>query len=108
MKKSQYILLGILVVLVSLGILQESLKTEPISWYPSYADFDDRPLGSEVFYNLMQTTDVVKNQETINQNPYQFFEANENQKGDMIFFNSYVNLTESEVESTLNWVDQGQ
>lgn len=107
MKKSQYILLGILVVLVSLGILQESLKTEPISWYPSYADFDDRPLGSEVFYNLMQTTDVVRQQKTINQNPYQFFEANENKKGDIIFFNSYVNLTEAEVESTLDWVDKG-
>jgi hypothetical protein len=96
-----------LVVLVSLGILQESLKTEPISWYPSYADFDDRPLGSEVFYNLMQTTDVVRQQKTINQNPYQFFEANENKKGDIIFFNSYVNLTEAEVESTLDWVDKG-
>jgi len=107
LKKSQYILLGILVVLVSLGILQESLKTEPISWYPSYADFDDRPLGSEVFYNLMQTTDVVRQQKTINQNPYQFFEANENKKGDIIFFNSYVNLTEAEVESTLDWVDKG-
>ena len=90
-----------------MGILQESLKTEPISWYPSYADFDDRPLGSEVFYDLMQTTDVVRQQKTINQNPYQFFEANENKKGDIIFFNSYVNLTEAEVESTLNWVDQG-
>ena len=107
MKKSQYILLGILVVLVSLGILQESLKTEPISWYPSYADFDDSPLGSEVFYNLMQTTDVVEEQDIIDKNPYQFFEANENKKGDIIFFNSYVNLTESEVESTLEWVDQG-
>jgi hypothetical protein len=92
---------------VSLGILQESLKTEPISWYPSYADFDDRPLGSEVFYNLMQTTDVIENQETITRNPYQFFESNKKEKGDIIFFNSYVNLTDAEVESTLEWVNQG-
>lgn len=107
MKRSQYILLGILIILVSLGILQESLKTEPISWYPSYADFDDRPLGSEVFYNLMQTTDVIENQETITRNPYQFFESNKKEKGDIIFFNSYVNLTDAEVESTLEWVNQG-
>ena len=107
MKRSQYILLGILIILVSLGILQESLKTEPISWYPSYADFDDRPLGSEVFYNLMQTTDVIENQETITRNPYQFFESSNKEKGDIIFFNSYVNLTDAEVESTLEWVNQG-
>ena len=107
MKRSQYILLGILIILVSLGILQESLKTEPISWYPSYADFDDRPLGSEVFYNLMQTTDVIENQETITRNAYQFFESNKKEKGDIIFFNSYVNLTDAEVESTLEWVNQG-
>lgn len=107
MKRSQYILLGILIILVSLGILQESLKTEPISWYPSYADFDDRPLGSEVFYNLMQTTEVIENQETITRNAYQFFESNKKEKGNIIFFNSYVNLTDAEVESTLEWVNQG-
>lgn len=107
MKKSRSILIGILVLLVTLGILQETLRSEPISWYPSYADFDDRPLGSEVFYNLLQTTDVASDQRIIGQNPYQFFEAHQDQKADLLFFNSYVNLTEQEVGSALEWVDKG-
>ena len=107
MKKSRYILISILVLLVTLGILQETLRSEPISWYPSYADFDDRPLGSEVFYNLLLTTDVASDQKEISENPYQFFEAHQEEDADLMFFNSYVNLTEQEVGSALEWVEKG-
>lgn len=107
MKKSQYIILGFLILIVTLAILQETLKSKPISWYPSYADFDDRPLGSEIFYDLLSSTEVVKNKKNISQNPYLFFEKNEDGYGDIIFFNSYVNFTDAEIKSALKWVEKG-
>lgn len=103
-KKNLYI--G-LIVLVFIGIMGlEYTKTKPINWSPSYTYDSKIPFGCYIFGDWLEEnySGQVKH---IHQSPYLFLD-NKTSKGDTyLFINDDVQLDNTSIEKTLEWVAQG-
>ncbi|MFN2262068.1 MAG: DUF4350 domain-containing protein [Psychroflexus sp.] len=103
-KTKKTIMYGVLALIVFTMIL-ELTKDEPIDWTPSYVSDDNRPLGSEIFFENLQD----KSQQIINKSkpPFEEFNKGNIGNGTYFFLNNYVSLSNEETDQIFNWVSQG-
>lgn len=86
-------------------VFLEAKQPESINWNPSYAHIDKIPLGSFVFYEILQKKYPQKLQK-IKQPPFEFL-IDSGQKGTYFFLNQGIGFGEAELNKLLTWTAKG-
>lgn len=103
-RKTKGLLWG-LIGLIILVIVLDATADKPVDWTPSYIHTDAKPLGSEVFYQGLQS--VAQDLQLQGKSPFDVFQDSIKLSGTYFFLNSYVNITNEESTQLLNWVKEG-
>jgi hypothetical protein len=106
MKKSQYIGVAVVALLIVFLIVLEASKTPELNWGSSYHKVDKIPMGGMVFYENFKSWAGPERFQEINIPPYEFIDS-EPGTGTYFFFNSSVYFDQSETRKILNWVGEG-
>lgn len=101
------VIAGILLIAIAMLIYLESGEKEQINWFPSYAKNDKIPLGTYVVYDLFKNSRSDQPFKDIDQPPYSLLADSSDLTGAYVFINDYVDFDQSEAESLLTWVSQG-
>ena len=107
MSKKFKILAGFLLLGLGTLIYLESSEEAPINWFPSYAQKDKIPYGSYVLYNTLKDARTDGDIVEVFRPPYEFLADSSDQKGTYFFLNDYIYFDDTESESLLAWVAQG-
>ncbi|EDP70319.1 hypothetical protein FBALC1_06168 [Flavobacteriales bacterium ALC-1] len=97
-----YITLILLTILAIVAL--EMNKPKKLNWFPSYAIHHKIPFGSYVFNEQLQR--VSNDVKLIDRPPFEYLKDNDI-KGTYVFFNGGINFGEQELNSILDWVDEG-
>ena len=96
------------IVLVALSfiiiVFLEMTKPKDINWYPSYATHHKIPFGSYVFNE--QLNRISNNITPVERPPFEFLEET-NVEGTYLFYNGGINFGKEELNTLLDWVDNG-
>ncbi len=105
MTKFQKTFLLFFLLLLAALVYLESIKPQPISWFPSYAKEDRIPYGTFVLFDLLKEN-FKTDFEEINQPPFEVLKDS-SFNGTYLFINNQVDFDETEVESLLAWAEAG-
>lgn len=106
MKKSYRILSITLVVLITLLVIAEASRPEPLNWFPSYSAKDKIPFGTYIFHQELKNSIDNERITHITIPPFEFMES-QPEKGSYFFVNESVYFDESEANRLLSWVEKG-
>ncbi|WP_421803224.1 DUF4350 domain-containing protein [Flagellimonas sp.] len=99
-----YIVIGVL-TLAAIFVMEYN-KPKKINWFPSYVSHHKIPYGTYVLNDLMEKYFPNKIQR-IQKPPFEFLTRTDSIKGTYFFVNESVAFEEAELNTLLDWVDQG-
>ncbi|MFT0714552.1 DUF4350 domain-containing protein [Flagellimonas lutimaris] len=99
-----YIVIGVL-TLAAIFVMEYN-KPRKINWFPSYVSHHKIPYGTYVLNDLMEKYFPNKIQR-IQKPPFEFLTRTDSIKGTYFFVNESVAFEEAELNTLLDWVDQG-
>jgi len=99
-----YISIGILTLLAMFAL--EYNKPKKINWFPSYVSHHKIPYGTYVLNDVMEKhfPDAVQQ---IQKPPFEFLSRTDSIEGTYFFANENVSFEEAELNTILEWVNQG-
>jgi len=99
-----YISIGILTLAAMFAL--EYNKPKKINWFPSYVSHHKIPYGTYVLNDVMEKhfPDAVQQ---IQKPPFEFLSRTDSIKGAYFFVNENVSFEEAELNTILEWVNQG-
>lgn len=104
MSKKAKLYIALLVFAFLAIVVAEMTKPKPINWFPSYATHHKIPFGSYVFHQqLKRVSDSVS---TIDRPPFEYLKKN-TISGTYLFYDNNVSFGETELNSILDWVFEG-
>ncbi|RPG28367.1 MAG: DUF4350 domain-containing protein [Muricauda sp. TMED12] len=99
-----YIVIGVL-TLAAIFVMEYN-KPKKNNWFPSYVSHHKIPYGTYVLNDLMEKYFPNKIQQ-IQKPPFEFLTRTDSIKGTYFFVNESVAFEEAELNTLLDWVDQG-
>lgn len=106
MSKKGWIYIAIGVLTLAAIFVMEYNKPKKINWFPSYVSHHKIPYGTYVLNDLMEKYFPNKIQR-IQKPPFEFLTRTDSIKGTYFFVNESVAFEEAELNTLLDWVDQG-
>ncbi|MER3318578.1 MAG: DUF4350 domain-containing protein [Allomuricauda sp.] len=106
MSKKGWIYIAIGVLTLAAIFVMEYNKSKKINWFPSYVSHHKIPYGTYVLNDLMEKYFPNKIQR-IQKPPFEFLTRTDSIKGTYFFVNESVAFEEAELNTLLDWVDQG-
>ena len=106
MSKKEWIYIVIGVLTLAAIFVMEYNKPKKINWFPSYVSHHKIPYGTYVLNDLMEKYFPNKIQR-IQKPPFEFLTRTDSIKGTYFFVNESVAFEEAELNTLLDWVDQG-
>ena len=88
MTKLQKIFLGVFLLLLAGMVYMEATKPPPVSWFPSYNNQDEIPLGTVVLYDVLEQN-FNENLTEIDRPPYEVLQDTTLQ-GTYLFINNSI------------------
>lgn len=107
MAKSTKILLGCIVFLFVVLMYIESNGPRPLDLRPYYTQDSKKPLGSFVFYNLLQHSTKKRNIEKINETLFTFNKKDAIGAGSLLFINNLIELDQQSFEVLTKYIKDG-
>lgn len=104
MSKKGKIYISLITIAILTIVALEMTKPKNINWFESYALHHNIPLGSVVFKEQLQR--ISKNINLVERPPFEYLKNNKI-KGTYIFYNSTINFGKDELNSLLDWVNNG-
>tara|TARA_R100000306_G_scaffold14130_5_gene16970 strand:- start:3031 stop:4248 length:1218 start_codon:yes stop_codon:yes gene_type:complete len=105
MTKLQKIFLGVFLLLLAGMVYMEATKPPPVSWFPSYNNQDEIPLGTVVLYDILEQN-FNKNLTEIDRPPYEVLQDT-TLEGTYLFINNSINFDEAEFDKLYQWAEKG-
>lgn len=105
MNRSFKIIIGLFVFLVLFIFLLEATAKEPLDWTPSYHREAKIPLGTKVFFDQLQESDL--DFQMNNRPPFELFSEKNDSLKTLLLINSYIAVNGAEADSLLHWVEKG-
>lgn len=106
MLKNGWVYIVISVITAGLILLLEYNKPKKVNWFPSYVSQHKIPYGTYVLNDLLDKFYPDQIQQVMRP-PFEFLTRTEEVKGTYFFVNESVSFGEIELNTLLNWVDQG-
>ncbi|MGO2294388.1 MAG: DUF4350 domain-containing protein [Psychroflexus halocasei] len=105
MNRSFKIMIGLFVFLVLFIFLLEATAKEPLDWTPSYHRDAKIPLGTKIFFDQLQESDL--DFQMNNRPPFELFSHKNDSLKTLLLINSYIAINGAETDSLLQWVERG-
>ncbi|MAU14397.1 MAG: hypothetical protein CMH46_02520 [Muricauda sp.] len=99
-----YIVIGML-TLAAIFVVEYN-KPKKINWFPSFVSHHKIPYGTYVLNDLMEKYFPNRVQQ-VQKPPFEFLSRTDSIKGTYFFVNESVSFEEAELNTLLDWVDQG-
>ncbi len=105
MTKLQKTFLGVFLLLLAGMVYMEATKPPPVSWFPSYNNQDEIPLGTVVLYDILDQNFKEKLTE-IDRPPYEVLRDTTLQ-GTYLFLNNSIGFDQAELDKLYQWAEEG-
>lgn len=98
-------MIGLFVFLVIFIFILEATAKEPLDWTPSYHREAKIPLGTKIFFDQLQESDL--DLQINNRPPFELFSQKSDSLKTLLLINSYIGINGAETDSLLQWVERG-